>query len=239
MEQAESVERLSSPEIHTHSFWLYSVIVGLSVEEALRHVLPHVGEISLSMGRNALSEISLEFVRLALFLCLVVRFYLGAVRFFNLAHLCSTCDTDYPTKNYTIDFFFGLLHFSAFLALSLSIDAKQDHTIFLFWLSFIILYDFVWLLACRRYDTFHLVKLWAFLNGLTFVLGMVFYFVPRSIFSYFGASELLAGYWCEVLFMLPVFFFSFIDIREVFKAQPIFATWFGNLLKSKKDKSNG
>ena len=130
---------IDSQEIHKHSFWLYSVIVGLSVEEALRHVLPHVGELSFEMRGYDVYSVVLEFIRLALYLCLVVRFYLGSVKFFSVAHVSAHSTADYPTKNYTIDFFFGLIHFSSFLALSLAIDSKQPYTIFLFWLSFILL----------------------------------------------------------------------------------------------------
>jgi hypothetical protein len=232
MTQPESLDSIDSQEIHKHSFWLYSVIVGLSVEEALRHVLPHVGELSLSIQPDEGMDIALEFVRLALFLCLVVRFYLGSVRFFYQAHINQHSDENYPNKNYTYDFFIGLIHFSAFLALSLTIDSKQPFWVFLFWLSFILLYDLFWLFVCRKYDTSKIVKFWAFLNGVTFVLSWLLYLGIAKFFSLF-ASDKNVEFWSQIFFMLPIFLISFADIKEVLKSEPVLATWFANLLKRK------
>jgi hypothetical protein len=211
------------------------------VEEALRHVLPHVGELLTSATMDGIEiGILLEFLRLALFLCLVVRFYLGSVRFFNRAHVSADAHVDYPTSNYTLDFFFGLIHFSAFLALSLSIDSKNPTGVFLFWLGFILLYDFVWLFGCRHYSTFDLVKLWALINGLTFICAIAVYFLLLWILlktTSLSASAL--SFWTEIGFIIPVFIFTIIDIRELFKSEPIFAKWLQYFSRSKSDQQNG
>jgi hypothetical protein len=233
MEQPESFDKISSQEIHGHSFWLYTVIVGLSVEEALRHVLPHVGELSLSMDRELLLEIVSEFIRLALFLTLVVRFYLGSVRYFSQAHLTEQSDVDYQNKNYTYDFFIGLIHFSAFLALSLSIDSKQYNGMWLFWLSFILLYDFMWLAGSRKYDTAKIIRFWTYLNGFTFSASWLLYLAAAQIFTTGWLIPKAVATINQTIFMLPIFFFSFLDIREVLKSDPVLPNWISNVIKRK------
>lgn len=233
MEQPESFDKISSQEIHGHSFWLYTVIVGLSVEEALQHVLPHVGELSLSIQTDALLDIVLEFIRLALFLTLIVRFYLGSVRFFSQGHLNEKADIDYENKNYTYDFFFGLIHFSGFLALSLSIDSQKPFWVWLFWLSFVLLYDFIWLFGCRKYDTKKIIKYWTYLNGFTFVLSFAFYFGATNLFALFSLTQKAIVMFSQIAFMLPIFFFSFLDIKEVLKSEPVLPKWIEGLLKRK------
>jgi hypothetical protein len=231
MAESEPFSELDSKNVHTHTFWLYSVIVGLSVEEALRHVLPHVGELSLTMPVDKRVYIATEFVRLALYILLVVRFYLGAVRFFFHAHTSDASKDQYPRRSYTYDFFFGLVHFSAFLALSLTIDAEKPEGVFLFWLSFILLYDFIWWLTCRKFDTSKLIKFWTFVNGLTFVLSMALYVISTKL------TNSLPEYWAmlinDTVFMLPVFIVSFLDLREVLNDEPIFQNWFLKLVSRK------
>lgn len=232
-QQPESFDNISNQEIHGHSFWLYTVVVGLSVEQALQHVLPHVGELSLELPRDTVFNIALEFIRLALFLTLVVRFYLGSVRYFSQAYLSELSDASYENKNYTYDFFFGLIHFSAFLALSLSIDAKLYHFTWLFWLSFILLYDFVWLISCRKYDTTKIIRFWAYLNGLTFIISTALWLLSGNLLSFTALEQQTINHINQTAFMLPIFIFSFLDIKEVLKSDPVLLKFLSSILKRK------
>lgn len=224
MNSNTSNEFINSRDIHKHAFWLYSVIIGLSVEEALRHVLPHIGELNSVRALH----IGLDGLQLALFLCLVVRFFLGSVRYFDEAHIGESA-LQYKTKNYALDFFFGLIHFSGFLGLSLSIGHSKDW-VFLFWLTYILLYDLIWILGCRKYETIQIVYVWTVVNVVTFLislaLSLIVWVLASSVFNYYVTHPDRVWFTVSIIFMIPIFFFSFIDIYSIFKADTVFERWF-------------
>lgn len=222
-----------SDEIHTHSFWLYSVIVGLSLEEALRHVLPRLGQLS-TFNTSERIGLGLEFIRLALFLCLIVRFYLGGVQFFNQYHVGSK-SLSFVNKKYTWDFFSGLVHFSAFLGLSLSISTSRPWWEFNLWLTFIILYDVLWWILCRKHDTMPSIRFWALFNGSCFILSLLL-----GLLSYLLTFWMELGienrlFFSQIGFMIPIFLFSLLEIPEVLSSERKFEKWVIKVI-SRKDK---
>lgn len=232
---------LISKDLHKHAFWLYGVIIGLSIEESLRHVLPHVAEISFynnNLSRHKAIHIGTDVIQLAVFLTLVVRFFLGSVRYFDQAHI-SPSSSKYKSKNYALDFFFGLIHFSGFLGLALSFGEQQPEWLFLFWLAYILSYDLIWVLGCRKYETIRLVYVWAFVNVLTLILSVLLYLLVwtflRQYFEQYKSYVLCA---LSLAFMLPILLVSLIEVYEIFKPEPTFTKWFAFLKHQDENSSS-
>jgi hypothetical protein len=196
--------------LHKHAFWLYGVIVGLAIKESLIGVLPQF------FSKTARPyEHLLEGVRLFVFLILITRFYLGAVKYFDDAYACGEADS-YKTKNYLIDFLIGFFHFLFFFALAISIDVhERPERLFPLLLIGILVYDLPWLLINWYNDTYHLIKLWAFVNLGTLVVGSFTYLGFRSLGYSRGTSEIAALCWVLIV--------SLVDIAEMISRQEIFA----------------
>lgn len=221
---------------HTYAFWLYTVIVGLAIEDALGRVLPHVTDVVYNVFLNVGQETAIQFFRLALFLLLIVRFFLGSVHYFNEFYLSSDSAEAYPTCDYKRDFFFGLIHFSAFLGLAQTIGTSLENKHFLLWLSGILLYDFVWWFGSIKLSTVAKIRLWAFINGITFALSVASYFLVREILVRVQIETMARRFWCEAVAILVVGIISLVDIREVFKLKPDLYQTISDFFSPKKGK---
>ena len=207
--------------LHRHAFWIYGVIVGLAIREALVDVLPHL----FATPFGPVWAHWQEALRLLVFLLLMIRFYLGSAAYFEEAHCQSGCDAKYPNKNYALDFHFGLAHFIVFFMWALTIDPHTNSP-FLFpaFLGIVLFYDLTWYLFCREYDTRHLLKLWTALNLFTLLLSSVFflsiYLVTRN--------EALA----EAVAYIPVLAATVIDVAELMTDRPIVKRWLADLIRT-------
>jgi len=209
------------PEIHKHAYWLFGVVVGLAIKEALTAVVPHL----MARPTDTLWWAALEdFVRLVMFLFLIVRFYLGSAYYFEEAYAGPNA-TKYPTKNYFLDFLCGMVHFVSFFAWALAIDFHDDQRAFFFRyiLVWILLFDVLWFVLCKQYSTRHLMKLWMVINLFT-----AFVSVPIWLLAvYFELNLALA----EALAFLPIFVASIIDMAELTTGRRLFAEWLSKIAR--------
>jgi len=235
----EQRSSLTIEDYHRHAFWLYGVIIGLSVEEALRHVLPHVSELSFynhGLDRIKALHIVTDVIQLAVFLTLVVRFFLGSVRYFHEAHTSSASLYKDKRKNYPLDFFFGLIHFSGFLGLALAFG--QDEWVFLFWLGYILFYDIIWIIGCRKCETIELVYVWAFVNFLTLIFSVLSYLIVWTFCgSYYQEYKTYVLFGLSMSFILPILLVSSVEVYEIFSPEPTFTRWFAFLHRRSENPS--
>lgn len=121
---------------------------------------------------------------------MIVRFYFGAVQFFDTVHINPETEARVKTKSYGIDFGMGLIHFLVFFAWSLTIT---DHgtrllglTTFLWLLIAILLYDIIWCFVnwiSKFRDTIDEIKTWTVVNFLTVLFGSLLFFLPVRLLS--------------------------------------------------------
>jgi hypothetical protein len=207
--------------LHKHAFWLYGVVVGLAIKEALESTIPHLIDPSHIppspeyLQQNVPHSFYPEFLRLVVFLALVIRFYLGSAYFFTDAYEAEDADTQFEKKNYAVDFVCGFLHFVGFVILALTIDIHSKPIMwFPIAVSFILLYDVFWYLFCFRYETSELMFMWMVINAGNFVLsGFLYLLVDR-----FGAGPVSAEVWA----LWPVLLVSLFDIGGMMQDKPYF-----------------
>lgn len=167
-----------------HAVWLFGVLVGLAIKEAITRVVPHL--LILSDGNRTLG---IEALRLLIFGLMIVRHYLGAAFVFDSIHTKELEPKTVPAaeqatedqrlklarRQFGVDFFAGLLHFTLFSAWSLTIethhvgpstDPMPSAFAFQGILLFILFYDVFWLAARPRPYPRHL-KFWTTINVLT------------------------------------------------------------------------
>lgn len=203
-----------SEGLHEHYFWLYGVFVGLAIQQALGVATPHL------LNRTATSSWHgyEDAIRLGVFLFLIIRFYLGSGYFFKTAYIGDSAHK-YKKKNYFIDFVFGLFHFLLFFGLAATLEFHDGHeSRFLVLLLIILMYDGLWFLAARRYDTRHLMKMWAVVNVFTVIVGLLTYLICNN---WFKLSTALS----EELAFIPLGIVTIIDFAELNSGHPIFANW--------------
>ena len=206
--------------IYKQGFWLYGVIVGLAVKEALSNVIPHI----FMLSSNDPWAFVPESLRFLVFIVLIIRFYLGSVIFFEEAYFSEDANKRYPNKNFSIDFLFGFVHFLFFFVLAVSIEIhEQPKEIFPLMLAVILLYDSLWYLACKENDTRDLIKTWAFMNIVTLMLCLSAYFMTLYIHGDpLRAEEAAFGF---ILLM------SAIDLAEMTTQRKIFGNWLAKFTK--------
>jgi hypothetical protein len=211
---------------HTHAFWLYGVITGLAIREALVRAGPHVF-LYLSASRPEAWKLHLELSRLVIFCLCLFTFYFGAGVFFDKVHVGPEAATKYPNNNYGLDYFFGLIHFVFFFGWALTIDdysrTARGISLFLVFLTIIFLYDLAWLLANLKYDSFQEIQMWAEWAAITWFLGLVVWLLTKYVFS---GNDVVAEEATFVVFGL----YLIVDLVELFYEKQIFTHWIINLL---------
>jgi hypothetical protein len=207
---------MTNEGIHRHAFWVFGVIVGLAIQQVLTDLVPHL----FAPPHETFFFEFHEGVRLFLFLIMITRFYLGSAQFFEDAHATEK----YQRRSYPMDFLFGFFHFIIFFVWAVSINPHKMPPELFRWMLWVILgYDAVWYMACRQYDTRHLMKLWTALNALTLVLSvMAFYVMQAAGFSQQSAEEVA---------FIPVFAASLVDFMELVTGRPMFKKWLADLIR--------
>lgn len=224
--ERKKAERVIEKSLHTHAFWLFSTIVGLSIKEALSEAVPNI----IAPPANPAFDRIVYGFRLAVFLIVIIRFYLGSVVFFEKTHAGETADENFPRKSYSIDFLFGLSHFILFFVCAFSIDIdKKPFWLFPVLLTVILLWDWPWLAASYGQQSVGLIKLWAYVNSLTALLGFVAYKVVRSSFT-FNTWE-MSYTWGELAAYGVVLVVSALDVWELISKREIFRTLLGWFIK--------
>ena len=200
--------------LHTHANYIYGVIVGLAIREALVRTVPQlIPPFSLELWK-----VYLVVFRLILFLLTITCFYFGAGIYFDKVHLNPETAVKYPRKSYGLDFASGLIHFLIFFAWSLTVVDFSRHAAgvspFLFLLSAVFLYDLVWIFANVRFDSVQEIKMWTLMCLFVFVVATAVFFVSRTITQNDVFSEELA----------LVVYLAYLagDAVELLTGQPVF-----------------
>jgi len=199
-------------EFHKDFFWLYGVIVGLAIREALTQTLHHAFS---TPAPDAVWVLHIEAWRTALFMVVIVRFYVGAVVFFHKVHGPSSP----AAGNYQLDFVMGLIQFIFFYAWSVSIftyaRSNKGFSAFLWGALLILLFDLVWLLFNWRYDTAERLKVSAIVNVLTALVSFVCFLTCAALLDMnFQVAEEVA--------LVPICLASILWIVESVSDTPIF-----------------
>jgi hypothetical protein len=202
--------------LHNHSFYLFSVVVGLSIREALVRTTPSL----FLPSKLETRQVHLEALRLIVFLTAIACFYFGSGVFFNKVYLDTVTAENYKKKIYGIDYGFGFIHFLFFFVWAVTINDftrsdKFSISPFLSFLSVIFLYDLVWLLASRGYDTFDEIKTWAVWSVAVFLAASVVFFV----FIFLNPADGVQG---EEAAFVVYFLYLIGDLIELFSGKPFF-----------------
>lgn len=184
-----------------HAVWIFGVLVGLAIKEAITRIAPHL----LSYETEPSADMWPEALRLTVFGLMIVRHYLGAAHLFDNVHaeaLKAVSESDgslsvserarlrIAGKQFGVDFFAGLLHFTLFSVWSLTLelhhlDPANTGRLVSEWafravLLFILTYDVFWIIPRPRPHPREL-KLWTVINASTAVVGALwFWWLWRS-----------------------------------------------------------
>jgi hypothetical protein len=175
--------------IHKHAFWLYGVLVGVAIKEALEtgvaHIvspdrlmqeLHHVGAV-INFPHGQVSGWP-EIIRVIVFLVLIVRFYLGAAFYFGAVYQSETAKKKFPITNYAADFFSGFLHFVLFVILALLLDIHTTPIYYFpFLVGFILMWDVLWFATSTRRSTAKMIFWWMLANLFTALFSAVAYLI--------------------------------------------------------------
>lgn len=206
---------MSRNELRRHCLWLYGIIVGLAIREAIVRVLPHFTAKDFLFDWHAL----LEVLRLAVFLLVITRFYFGAAVVFRQIGPGES----FPTKNDGVDLLAGLVHFLLFFGWATTIDGRTGTTWllstspYLVFMGLVLVYDLFWWLMGLGRDHVEKLRLWMVLNVITLGACILIHLVGLRLQIDQMALE-------EICFF-PVIAVSLIDVSEVLTGKEIFRTW--------------
>ena len=231
-----------SEGLRRQTFWLYGVIIGLAIKDALETVVGHL----MVPPDGSYRDVVPETVRLLVFLLTAIQFYLGSVWFFDKFHEGPELppeqppdDTAMPTKraSYSVDFLFGLFHFLIFFAWALSLDTHKGHLhTFPILLVVILLYDGLWCWACRGLETYTEIRKWTFTNIGVIVASIAVYCVTYLIIIVvqqlkapgsfdFWAGDAFRHRIAEPIAMIPVLLVAGVDIIGLITDRQLVADW--------------
>jgi len=211
--------------LHSHAFYLYGVIAGLSVREVLVRTGPDLFLILSSKTESW--KVHLEWTRLIVFFFTICAFYFGSGLYFDKVYTNTETAGRFVKKNYGLDYCFGLIHFLIFFACALTINdysrTPSGISLFLIFLAAIFLYDLPWLLANTSYDSSEEIKIWAEVCLIVvFLAGVVFMFVKYVL----GKDPVVAEEASLCVFLIYLLF----DMAELFTGNLIFSEWLKRLL---------
>jgi hypothetical protein len=167
--------------LHPQASWLYGVVVALAIREGLAQVIP---QITSPLHNGETWAITLQIWRLTVFLFVLIRFFLGSVKYFDEIHHDPESSRRYQTKSYGLDFLVGLVHFILFFGWATTIADVRHHELatglshFVKIGGVILLYDVVWFAVSWRYDTRREILPWTCINLITVLLCAAVIFPP-------------------------------------------------------------
>jgi hypothetical protein len=152
-------------DAHRDAFWVITVVGGMSIVKAIEDTIPDLSFTHFT------AEIGFVLLRLAVFLITAVRFFIGASVFFQTVHIETGHETNYPNRNYVVDFASALIHFSILYVMALSIKVIPSALSLLqekFFLTVcaVFLYDWIWYVVSTSYSTANDIKKWAIANSI-------------------------------------------------------------------------
>ena len=209
--------------VQKEAFWLYGVIAGLAVREAL------LSFIAAPSGEWLL------WIRLTVFLLVLTQFYLGAAVYFEDVHNSPENELRYSIRSFGADFVTGFFHTILFFWWSTTLANREHHTGFAFsefLLGVFVVHGFCafWVVAALKYDTLHRVALWAMVNLVAVLI----------CFTLFAVGMLLTNPlspWREVVAIVPIAIVNALQLAELFKGRPLFKAKLGKLAAPWKAQS--
>jgi hypothetical protein len=200
-------------EHHKEFFWIYGVLVGLAIREALTQTLHHTFSIP---ALDSAWILHIEIWRTVLFILMIVRFYVGAVVFFSGVYGASSPQTQ---NNYYLDFLMGFTQFVLFYAWSVTIfsysRSAKGFSYYLDVLFIILLFDLLWFVFNMRNDTAQTIKVWTIVNSLTALVSYACFIAAAKIFDIdVQVSEEIA--------LVPVGIASLLGLTENVSGIPVF-----------------
>ena len=200
-------------EHHKDFFWIYGVLVGLAIREALTQTLHHAFSIPAS---DATWVLHIEIWRTVLFMLMTVRFYVGSVVFFNNVYGAASPQTQ---NNYYLDFLMGFTQFVLFYAWSVTIfsysRSAKGFSYYLDVMFMILLFDILWLLFNAGNDTAQTIKVWTILNSLTALISFACFVAAAKVFD---VNVQVA----EEIALTPVGLASVLGLTENVSGIPVF-----------------
>jgi hypothetical protein len=218
------------PAVHKHAFFLYGVVVGLAIQDAI-----HSGAVFTRPWDW--TDGPLHVARLLVFVTLIARFYMGAGTYFARVYESEWADQRYPSKSYALDFLFGFIHFMLFSFMALTIGLPSRWW-FLVFLQLVLVFDILWWAVshCCRLSTASGIRGWAILNLATVVVNFLFGAAATSMCvlstGTLDLSKLTAGQCaiCEAVTFLPVIAASLIDLAGMIRDRSYIETWINHLI---------
>jgi hypothetical protein len=216
----------SNSAIHKHAFWLYGVLVGVAIKEALESGVAHIvnpGHLMEELHHMGVpinfphTEVSgwPEVIRIIVFLVLIVRFYLGSAFYFGAVYQSENARVKFPITNYAADFFSGFLHFVLFVILALFLEIHTNPVYYFpFLVGFILMWDLLWFLSSTRRSTAKMIFWWMIANVITALISAVTYLVIELANHNHLQAERCAFY--------IVIFVSLLDIGLMMAKRPFF-----------------
>jgi hypothetical protein len=214
---------------HTHALWMYGVIVGLAIRESLTHTMPYViPEVVPSPPASSPVPLRTSLLigfRLVLFLALIVRFYFGAAKYFSEKHDLDDKDIREPDdlarkRAFGMDFLIGLFHFLIFFAWSYTITAqvrKGPFSWFLVLMITVLLYDLLWWLICRGFETGPYIKVWMLMNLFTALCWL-------AVFAGLMLLQIRVET-AEMASFIPVALMTIVDFGDMISGRNRAASW--------------
>jgi hypothetical protein len=200
-------------EHHKDFFWIYGVLVGLAIREALTQTLHHTFAIP---PPDTDWLLHIEIWRSLLFMLMIVRFYVGAVVFFTNVYGASSPQTQ---NNYYLDFLMGFTQFVLFYAWSVTIfsysRSAKGFSYFLDVMFIILMFDFLWLIFNSRNDTAETIKVWSIVNTLTALVSFACFLACAKVFD---VNVQVA----EEIALIPVGLASILGLTENVSGIPVF-----------------
>jgi hypothetical protein len=224
---------MTRSDLHPPAFGVTVVVVGLAIREALIRVIPSATSPDSSQGAIPDWQMALEGFRVALFLVVLIRFYLGSVSYFHEVYFSTVNSKRYGRTNYWLDYFLGFVHFMLFFAWATTVNSNErNHTggasHYLGLGSLVLLYDAVWLAASFNLSTFKKVKFWTLLNVVTFIVSASIFFTAKEVTAFDAVMR-------EQLAMIPLAIVSVLDLAEIFNERPYIANALKRLFSRDSD----
>lgn len=207
---------------HSHAFFVYGVVVGLAIREALLKVVPHalpglMESAAVTSGTvpaaDSTRQIVLETARLVTFLIVLIRFYIGAGVYFDRVYCSEETACNFSRKSYGLDFLLGTIHFIILFVWSQTIVVHNriGHGIstFLVLLGVVLLYDLLWWALSADYDSVFVIRRWAIFNAATAAVSLLLILI-------WDTWSLSTDTTAEIIALAPVLLVSIVDFGEMF-----------------------
>jgi hypothetical protein len=223
------MERLAVSELQKQALWLFGVLLGVAIKEAIASFHADV------FSRGEMWNRFFGALRILLFLFVSLRFYLGAIQYFNAAFGPSVPASELRRGRLGWDLALGLIHFALVCFWGLSITPFESHwSAFPAFLGIILLYDLIWYL-CAVSDTRKTIRIRVVINVFTASsAALVFGSIALGFMCFANGWRVeltqSQGAICEVGAYVPVIVASAVELGRLVHGRPGVEEWLGEAL---------